>query len=372
VAVPYAAFATLVAVLFRITAEISVSALTLDLALGASLPWLLALLPVGGALGALGGLLAGRGAVWAPNPRLAFLATTTLSAILLVGSLPSALAIQPQETSRLLSSTSPTFDSLSVEAPEASPKGPKTKTSPGSSSPSPAPASADRQEERAEEASEASLRRAVEDYYEAVGRGDWDYTYDNLDSRTRQMFTREEWSLKNQYFANNGSLKLSSFDITVISSSGREATVSLGPPFSRETYFVYEGGSWKHRLSEEEISLFTPGVPFEDTAEAQEEDSQEEDSTDDEASRRGKTPPTKQERSRTSETGVSPAPTQPQRQTTDPDGPYYHPPQGPCLGQCTDAQGRDNADLQSEALQSSPLWQAAPSGAPERGKVVPR
>src|SRR5919112_6652796 len=124
-------------------------------------------------------------------------------------------------------------------------------------------ASTDRQEERAE-ASEASLRRAVEDYYDAVDRGDWDYTYDNLDSRSRQTFTREEWSLKNQYFANNGSLTLSSFDISEISPSETEATVSLGPPFSRGTYFVYEDASWKHRLSEVEINLFMPGVPFED------------------------------------------------------------------------------------------------------------
>ena len=42
VAVPYAAYAALVAILFRIIAEISVAAVTLDLALGASLPWLLA------------------------------------------------------------------------------------------------------------------------------------------------------------------------------------------------------------------------------------------------------------------------------------------------------------------------------------------
>jgi hypothetical protein len=40
VAVPYAAFAALFAILFRISAEISVSALTLDLSLGASIPWL--------------------------------------------------------------------------------------------------------------------------------------------------------------------------------------------------------------------------------------------------------------------------------------------------------------------------------------------
>jgi len=280
VAVPYAAFATLAAILFRITAEISVSGLTLYLALGASLPWLLALLLVGGALGAIGGLLAGRGAVWAANPRLAFLATATLSAILLVGSLPSALAFQPQESSKLLSSTSPAVNSTAFEAPEGSAKEAKTKTSSASSSPSPAPASTKRQgQDQQEEASEESLRRAVEDYYEAVDRGDWDYTYTNLDSQSRQMFTREEWSLKNQYFANNGSLNLSSFDITEISPSGTEATVSLGPPYSRDTYFIYEDGSWKHRLSEVEINLFMPGVPFEDFVKAQEGDS-----TDDEAS----------------------------------------------------------------------------------------
>ena len=280
VAVPYAAFATLAAILFRITAEISVSGLTLYLALGASLPWLLALLLVGGALGAIGGLLAGRGAVWAANPRLAFLATATLSAILLVGSLPSALAFQPQESSKLLSSTSPAVNSTAFEAPEGSAKEAKTKTSSASSSPSPAPASTKRQgQDQQEEASEESLRRAVEDYYEAVDRGDWDYTYTNLDSQSRQMFTREEWSLKNQYFANNGSLNLSSFDISEISPSGTEATVSLGPPYSRDTYFIYEDGSWKHRLSGEEINLFMPGVPFEDFVKAQEGDS-----TDDEAS----------------------------------------------------------------------------------------
>src|SRR5829696_1690850 len=154
VAVPYAAFATLVAVLFRITAELSVSGLTLHLALGASLPWLLALLLVGGHSALLGGLLAGRGAVWAANPRLAFLATATLSAILLVGSLPSALAFKPQESSKLLSSTSPAFGSSAIEDPEVSSEAPKTKASPASPSPSPAPASAKRQgQDQQEEAS---------------------------------------------------------------------------------------------------------------------------------------------------------------------------------------------------------------------------
>src|SRR5215208_1501827 len=275
VAVPYAAFATLAAVLFRITAEIGVSGLTLNLALGASLPWLLALLPVGGALGAIGGLLAGRGAVWGANPRLAFLATATLSAILLVGSLPSALAFQPQESAKLLSSTSP-----ALELPEATPAPEETKASRTSPSPTPAPASAGRQEEQ-EEPSEESLRQTVEDYYEAVARRDWDYTYTNLDSRTRRAFTKEEWERKNQWFAENGSLELSSFEITNFSSGGSEAVVSLGPPYSRDTLFVYEDGSWKHRLTEDELALFMAGSSFEEFARAQEGDS-----TDDEASER--------------------------------------------------------------------------------------
>jgi hypothetical protein len=260
IAVPYTAFAALVAVLFRIAAEISVSALTLDLALGASLPWLLALLPVGGALGALGGLLAGRGVVWAANPRLAFLATTVLSTVLVVGSLPSALALQPQETPELLGSTSPAF-----KLPEAPPD-PETKTSRSSPSPTPTPASANSREQ--EEASEASLRRAVEDYYEAVARQDWDYTYDNLDSQTRRLFTKEEWDQKNQWFADNGSLELSSFEITEFSTD-TQSVVSLGPPYSRDTLFVHEGGSWKHRFSQDEIDLFMPGVPFEEFVRAQ-------------------------------------------------------------------------------------------------------
>jgi hypothetical protein len=361
VAVPYVVFATLVAVLFRITAELSVSGLTLHLALGASLPWLLALLPVGGALGAVGGLLAGRGAVWAANPRLAFFATATLSAILLVGSLPSALAFQPQDSSKLLSSTSPAFSSPTFEAPEASPEAQKTKGSPASTSPSPAPASADRQEEQEKAASEASLRQAVEDYYEAVDREDWDYTYDNLDSQSRQRFTREEWRKKNQWVADNEQLELSSLEIdTRMSPSSTTADVTVyrtfkdGSSLGRDTYFVYEDGSWKHRLTEEELALFMAGTSFEEFVKAQEGDS-----TDDEVSQREEVTLTEREESPKPETDVTPASRRPQWQTTDPEGPYYHPPQGPCLGQCTDAAGRDNADIQGEWMQMSPEEKAA-------------
>jgi len=68
----------------------------------------------------------------------------------------------------------------------------------------------------------------VEDYYEAVDREDWSYTYDNLDSQSRRMFTREAWFQKNQQIADNEQLELSSLDIdTRISPSGTAADVTV-------------------------------------------------------------------------------------------------------------------------------------------------
>ena len=273
VAVPYAAFATLVAIIFRITAEISLAAVTLDLALGASLPWLLALLPVGGVLGALGGLLARRGTVWAPNPQLAFLVTAVISTVFLIGSLPSALALQPQETSELLGSSAPTF-----EPPAASP-GPKTKASPSPSSSPPYSAASERQKQRAATPSSGStrqgeLRAAVEDYYEAVDRQDWGYAYDNLDSQTKQRFTRDEYVRKNQYFASVDPLAQSSPVIVseITTSSPVEVRVNQtfesGAIRARPTAFVYEGGSWKHQFSQEEYDLFLADASVEEFVKA--------------------------------------------------------------------------------------------------------
>jgi hypothetical protein len=41
-------------------------------------------------------------------------------------------------------------------------------------------------------------------------------------------------------------------------------TFKDGSSISRETYFVREGGTWKHRFTQEEIEIFMPGVPYED------------------------------------------------------------------------------------------------------------
>jgi hypothetical protein len=194
-----------------------------------------------------------------------------------------------------------------------------------------------------------------------VDREDWDYTYDNLDSQSRQRFTREEWKKKNQWVADNEQLELSSLEIdTRMSPSGTTADATVyrtfkdGSSLGRDTSFVYEDGSWKHRLSEEELALFMAGTSFEEFVKAQEGDS-----TDDEASQREEVTLTEREESPTPETDVTPASRRPQWQTSDPDGPYYHPPQGPCLGQCTDAAGRNNADIQGEWMQMSPEEKAA-------------
>src|SRR5215207_6123316 len=96
-------------------------------------------------------------------------------------------------------------------------------------------------------ASQASLHQAVEDYYEAVDREDWDYTYDNLDSQSRQRFTREEWKKENQWFADNEQLELSSLEIdTRIAPSSTATDVTVYRTFKdgsssvRDTYFIYE------------------------------------------------------------------------------------------------------------------------------------
>jgi hypothetical protein len=40
-------------------------------------------------------------------------------------------------------------------------------------------------------------------------------------------------------------------------------------PLSRNTYFLQEGGSWKHRFTQEEKDIFMPRLPYEEFVEAQ-------------------------------------------------------------------------------------------------------
>ena len=124
--------------------------------------------------------------------------------------------------------------------------------------------------------SETELIEAAEDYYQAVDQENWAYTYGNLDSQTRSMFTEEEWYAKNQWYANNEGLELSTINV-VVSGPTSEPVVSVtinrtfkdGASITRDTLFVSEGGLWKHRFSQEEIDIFMPGVPYEEFVAAQ-------------------------------------------------------------------------------------------------------
>lgn len=120
-----------------------------------------------------------------------------------------------------------------------------------------------------EKSQQQALDAAVQDYYKAVDSKDWDHTYDELDSRTKQRFTRDEWVQKNQYFAVNSPLERSSPEV-VGDSKSPPVLVRLTQAFkdgtsqSRDTYFVLEGESWKHRFSDEEHNLFMADASFEE------------------------------------------------------------------------------------------------------------
>jgi hypothetical protein len=123
---------------------------------------------------------------------------------------------------------------------------------------------------------EADLAEAVKDYYEAVDREDWPYTYASLDSRTKALFTEEEWYQKNEWFAANEGLELSAINVVVNGpASDPEVGVTVyrtfkdGTSITRDTLFVMEDGSWKHRFTEEEIAIFMPGTSYEEFVAAQ-------------------------------------------------------------------------------------------------------
>jgi len=101
--------------------------------------------------------------------------------------------------------------------------------------------------------------RAAEAYYQAVAARDWGYTYDHLDSETQNTYTRDEWFAKNEYLANTGSVTYTIESVEMDPSApdtlaGVEVvlTATDGSASVRNTYFVYEDGSWKHRFGAED------------------------------------------------------------------------------------------------------------------------
>ena len=119
--------------------------------------------------------------------------------------------------------------------------------------------------------SETEVAEAAEDYYQAVDREDWAYTYANLDASTRILYAEHEWYLKNQFFADTEGLELATMDVVVEGfTADPEVGVTVyrtfesGTSIERYTLFVREDGIWKHRFTAEETAFFQPGVPYED------------------------------------------------------------------------------------------------------------
>lgn len=115
--------------------------------------------------------------------------------------------------------------------------------------------------------SEEKLRLAVQTYYEAVVNENCNYTYDHLDSQTRQQYNRGEQVQKNQLFAVQCPIKRTVPNIDAkVSSSEVNVSVTLiftnYPTKYRITSFVYEDGARKHRELKEELDLFMPGAPY--------------------------------------------------------------------------------------------------------------
>jgi len=109
---------------------------------------------------------------------------------------------------------------------------------------------------------EEQARAAAEAYYQAVAARDWGYTYDHLDSQTRDAYTKQEWFAKNDYLADTGPVTYTIQSVVMDSSAPEtvaDVTVVLtatdGSTNVRNTHFVYEDGAWKHRFGPEEYDL---------------------------------------------------------------------------------------------------------------------
>jgi hypothetical protein len=123
------------------------------------------------------------------------------------------------------------------------------------------------------EQSQASLqaedqaRAAAEAYYEAVAARSWGYTYDHLNSETQSAYSEQEWFAKNDYLADTGTVTYT-IESVVMDSSALETlayvtvllTAADGSTNVRNTYWVYEDGSWLHRFSPEEYDLLASAL----------------------------------------------------------------------------------------------------------------
>src|SRR5687768_12627660 len=114
------------------------------------------------------------------------------------------------------------------------------------------------QPEPSQPQAEDQAQAAAVAYYQAVASRNWAYTYDHLDSQTQSVYTEREWSAKNDYLADTGTVTYTIQSVAMDPSAPETVasvtvvlTATDGSTNVRNTYWVYEDGSWLHRFSPE-------------------------------------------------------------------------------------------------------------------------
>jgi TolA-binding protein len=115
---------------------------------------------------------------------------------------------------------------------------------------------------------EASALDAAVGYYQAVEAGDYTYTYNALSSADQSNYTYDQWLYANNTL-DSASAEFEVFralvdtpNTAIVEGYEHVADVGLsiyypdGSLSTRYTFFVYEGGVWKHWLTNEEMSVF--------------------------------------------------------------------------------------------------------------------
>jgi hypothetical protein len=266
IAVPYTVIVLLTAILVRLSLSLSVAALDLDVAFGASLVWALLILPVAAGLGAAGALLARTGSIPSARPQWVGIITAAACAILLLGTAPlvaspTSNVPAPEEALAPQSATAPESDAP-LPTFEGLPSDVEGVTDP---EPPPAPEPEKPDEPQGSQDSAASpVTGFIFKYYAAVRREDWDVTYSLLDSASKGQFTREEWARKQQARQEaRGMPPIVSTKVTNVSpgeGSGYRATVELTHQDGTVTLlpnFVVtrEGGKFRRHLTPEELQV---------------------------------------------------------------------------------------------------------------------
>jgi outer membrane biosynthesis protein TonB len=267
IAIPYTTIVLLTAILARLSVHLSVAALELDLAFGASLAWTLLVMPVAAGLGAAGALLARRGSIPAPHPRWVGITTAAVCGVLLLGTLPllaSSSSDVPAPDEILASQPGPTPNKSNVPLPDLKepPSAPEDIPKP-EFSPSPEPPE---RPDAPQNTPASAEQRFISKYYAAVAREDWNATYSMLDPPSRRKVSREEW-IREQKARQDASDKppIQSTQITQISEQGTSVVVTMEITHEDGTKTSLSGvkihtvdGKVKRHLTRKELSNGSP------------------------------------------------------------------------------------------------------------------